>query len=122
MDWLSYNYMKYLIPLVNILLFILLSVERPLALDQNPVLKFYQEHISVIDGHRCPMYPSCSSYASEAFHKHGPILGWIMTCDRIVRCGRDEDEISLKIMIQDDKLIYDPLDANDFWWFEKDKK
>lgn len=114
--------MKYVISLVNILLFILLSVERPLALDQNPILKFYQNHISVIDGNRCPMYPSCSSYASEAFHKHGLIFGWIMTCDRIVRCGRDEEKVSLKIMIQDDKLIYDPLDGNDFWWFEKEKK
>lgn len=93
------------------------------AQDQNNgFIKFYQKHISVVDGNRCPMYPSCSHYASQVFEKHGAILGWIMTCDRLVRCGRDEAKISGKVFINNDELIYDPVAANDFWWFKKEKK
>ncbi len=83
------------------------------------VFSFYKKHISPVDGNRCPMYPSCSSYASMAVERHGVVIGWIMACDRIIRCGRDEAKISKKIIKNHEASIYDPLDANDFWWFEK---
>ncbi len=92
------------------------------AHDKNPIIKFYQKHISAVDGNRCPMYPSCSEYANQAFQKHGFFIGWIMSCDRLVRCGRDEADIAWKIIINNDKSIYDPLEANNFWWFEKDQE
>ena len=101
--------------------FIMFFVSPLYAEDKNFILDFYQNHISVVDGNRCPMYPSCSSYASRAFEKHGPVLGWIMSCDRLVRCGRDEADVSGKIIVNSQKLIHDPVEANDFWWFEKDK-
>jgi putative component of membrane protein insertase Oxa1/YidC/SpoIIIJ protein YidD len=91
------------------------------AEDKNFILNFYKNHISVVDGNRCPMYLSCSSYASRAFEKHGPVLGWIMSCDRLVRCGRDEADVSEKVIVNSHQLIHDPVAANDFWWFEKDK-
>lgn len=87
----------------------------------NPVIGFFQKHISAADGHRCPMTPSCSTYAARAIEKHGLVMGWIMACDRIVRCGRDEARISPHIWIKDRQYISDPVDANDFWWFEKKK-
>ncbi len=89
--------------------------------DQNFLFDFYQKHISPADGQRCQMYPSCSAYSSRSFKKHGLILGWIMTCDRLVRCGRDETKISQKIIIKGRKYSYDPVAANDFWW-EKENK
>jgi putative component of membrane protein insertase Oxa1/YidC/SpoIIIJ protein YidD len=107
---------------IFIILFILSFFETSFARDQNFFFKFYQEHISVVDGNRCSMYPSCSRYASQTFKKHGPVLGWIMTCDRLVRCGRDEANVSMKIIVKNEQLIYDPVGANDFWWFEKEKK
>lgn len=88
------------------------------AADDNLFIRFYQEHISAVDGNRCQMYPSCSTYASRVFKKHGPVMGWIMTCDRLVRCGRDESRVSMKVVIDMNELIYDPVSANDFWWFE----
>ena len=113
----------------NKIIFIFLSVVsimcyfQPLyAEDKNFILNFYQNHISVVDGNRCPMYPSCSSYASRAFRKHGPVLGWIMSCDRLVRCGRDEADVSRKVIVNNHQLIHDSVEANDFWWFEKEKK
>lgn len=89
-----------------------------LAADDNLFIRFYQEHISVVDGNRCQMYPSCSAYASRAFKKHGVVVGWIMTCDRLVRCGRDETLVSMKLGIDNTEFTYDPVSANDFWWFE----
>ncbi len=86
-----------------------------------PLLEFYQKHISAIDGNRCPMNPSCSEYARQAMKKHGPILGWIMTCDRLMRCGRSEKKIAplvqIKVQTKEGYQYSDPLENNDFWWF-----
>ncbi len=101
--------------------FIIFFVNPLYAEDKNFILNFYKNHISVVDGNRCPMYPSCSSYASRAFEKHGPVLGWIMSCDRLVRCGRDEAGVSGKVIVNSHQLIHDSVEANDSWWFEKDK-
>jgi len=67
------------------------------------------------------MYPSCSAYAAQVVKKHGPSLGWVMACDRLVRCGRDEADLSKTIIVSGQKLVHDPVENNDFWWFEKDK-
>ena len=85
----------------------------------HPVLypiKFFRKYISPIDGNRCPMYPSCSKYCLEAAQKHGLLMGWIMSCDHLVRCGRDEVKLSPTVLVNDAKLSYDPLSNNDFWW------
>ena len=103
--------------------FVAIFFGKPLyAQDSNFILDFYQNHISVVDGNRCSMYPSCSNYASQAFKKHGPVLGWVMSCDRLVRCGRDEASVSRRIIVNNHQLIHDPVAGNDFWWFEKDIK
>lgn len=68
------------------------------------------------------MHPSCSAYAAEAFENHGPVIGWIMTLDRLVRCGRDEAKIAPSWLKGNQSYIYDPVEANDFWWFKKEKK
>ncbi|MFQ5904992.1 MAG: membrane protein insertion efficiency factor YidD [bacterium] len=35
----------------------------------------------------CAFLPSCSNYSRQAFDLHGPILGLIMTVDRLERCN-----------------------------------
>ena len=85
----------------------------------NPVLyplKFFANTLSRADGNRCPMYPTCSAYSLEAFQKHGFLKGWIMTSDRLMRCGRDERKHSRPIWINNEKHVYDPISNNDFWW------
>ena len=52
-------------------------------------INFFSEHISPADGDRCMMVPSCSHYAAGAVKKHGALIGWVMACDRLVRCGTD---------------------------------
>ena len=85
--------------------------------NTNPVIKFYQAHISGIDGNRCPMYPHCSQYCAQAIRKHGFGLGWVMSFDRLLRCGRDEVRLSPHVRVNGRELTFDPVSANDFWWF-----
>lgn len=42
-----------------------------------------------------------------------------MACDRLVRCGRNEMDLSPVRRINGTDYTYDPVDANDFWWFNK---
>ena len=83
-------------------------------------IKFYRNYISGADGNRCPMYPSCSQYCMEALKKHGTFLGWIMCSDRLMRCGRDETKVSPQVLINGEKLSFDPVNNNDFWWQQKE--
>jgi hypothetical protein len=85
----------------------------------NAGVAFFQKHISPIDSNRCSNYPSCSHYSNIAFKKHGPVIGWVMTCDRLMRCGRDTSTLSKKIVINSQVVVSDPIEANDFWWYDK---
>ncbi len=78
-------------------------------------LDLYQRFVSKADGQRCPMYPSCSHYARQAFSRNGFWKGWMLTCDRLLRCGRDETRLTE----QRHGGVYDPLEANTFWWDKK---
>ena len=79
-------------------------------------IKFYQDYISRVDGDRCVMYPTCSQYCSQAIKKHGPLLGWIMCSDRLIRGGRDETRLSAPVWVNGERRTYDPVSNNDFWW------
>jgi putative membrane protein insertion efficiency factor len=83
------------------------------------MVELHRKYISPIDGKNCPMYPSCSRYSLQCLKKHGLFVGWVMTCDRLLRCGRDELRLSPEIVVNDELLCYDPLESNDFWWWNK---
>jgi putative component of membrane protein insertase Oxa1/YidC/SpoIIIJ protein YidD len=91
-----------------------LEPDSPNALE-GPI-KVYQKIVSGADAERCPMYPSCSAYAQQAFRKNGWLMGWIMACDRLLRCGRDEVRLSPPLRSDGRLLTYDPVRNNDFWW------
>jgi len=42
-----------------------------------------------------------------------------MTCDRLMRCGRDELKLSPQVMVNGRWKCYDIVENNDFWWYEK---
>jgi putative membrane protein insertion efficiency factor len=79
------------------------------------VIDLFRRHLSPIDGDRCPMYPSCSRYSLEAIDKHGPVMGWIMTCDRLLRCGRDELTTASRVIVDGRWRCLDTVEDNDFW-------
>lgn len=85
-------------------------------------IKLFQKSISRADGDRCPMYPSCSQYAAKAFQRHGAVKGWILSCDRLLRCGHDEIRRSPKIRVKSKTRAYDPIEANTHWWSEGREK
>ena len=79
-------------------------------------LTFFQRVISKADGDRCPMYPSCSHYAATVFKRYNPVAAWIMTCDRLLRCGHDEVRLAPQVLLKGGARTYDPVQANTFWW------
>jgi putative component of membrane protein insertase Oxa1/YidC/SpoIIIJ protein YidD len=86
-------------------------------------IEFYRgplNHLNAVREGSCPMHPSCSAYAKEALEKHGPLIGGTMTFDRLIRCGRDETELSREVYINNQWRIYDPVQNNDFWWNKKE--
>jgi len=123
--------MKRMLALCVVLVGLLASCASPGELKTesgsgfNPLLsivQFYQgplEHLSAVKHGECPMYPSCSEYSIQSLRKHGFFIGWMMSCDRLMRCGRDELWLSPKIMSNGKLKCYDPVEDNDFWWVER---
>jgi len=84
--------------------------------DRQSPLERLQQFISRADGLRCPMYPTCSHYARQAFAEKGALMGWVLTFDRLLRCGRDENRLAPPINVHGVRYAYDPLESNTFWW------
>ncbi len=70
---------------------------------------FYKKYISPADGDRCPMYPSCSAYSKQAFTKYGFMRGFIMTADRLTRCGSDLHNYQ-KFILKGKMYAFDPVE------------
>lgn len=85
----------------------------------NSLIDLYQgplNHLSAVRRGPCPMHPSCSEYGRQAMAKHGPVKGWVMAMDRLMRCARDETRLAPKVIVDGQIKFYDPVDKNDFWW------
>ncbi|MFW6080538.1 MAG: membrane protein insertion efficiency factor YidD [Desulfosalsimonas sp.] len=97
-------------------------VNRPVDADTgviNMALRAYRgpmDHLAAVRTGRCSMYPSCSHYAQEAIEKHGPAVGTMLACDRLIRCGRSESDYAPKVPVNGKWRYYDPLSINDFWF------
>jgi putative membrane protein insertion efficiency factor len=51
------------------------------------LIRIYQYTLSPLMGRSCRFTPTCSAYGIEAFRKHGPIKGGLLTFKRIIRCN-----------------------------------
>jgi hypothetical protein len=51
------------------------------------ILRFYSKYISVLFPRHCRYYPTCSSYAIDAFRKKGFFKGFLLSLWRILRCN-----------------------------------
>ncbi len=58
-------------------------------INQVPILliKFYRSYISPLLGSSCRFYPTCSSYALEAFRIHNFFYAMWLTLWRVLRCN-----------------------------------
>jgi putative membrane protein insertion efficiency factor len=50
-------------------------------------IRLYQRFVSPLLPQRCKYYPTCSQYAVEAIHVHGPLRGLCMAGWRLLRCN-----------------------------------
>jgi uncharacterized protein len=50
------------------------------------LIRAYQYAISPLLGKNCRFYPTCSSYAEEAFRRFGIFKGGYLTLRRVVKC------------------------------------
>ncbi|HSZ11745.1 MAG TPA: membrane protein insertion efficiency factor YidD [Rhizomicrobium sp.] len=49
-------------------------------------IRLYRLFLSPLVGPACRFSPSCSEYAIEALHSHGPIKGTMLAAQRLSRC------------------------------------
>lgn len=77
-------------------------------------IRFFQKHLTDIDGARCSMYPTCSAYALQAVKQYGFSLGTIIFVDRLYHEG-DPSERQTPIVKHGYIRFYDPLENNTFW-------
>lgn len=106
-----------------ILLAGLIMPGRPLAAEHGALPKtdpllfsFFKSVISTTDGKRCSHVPSCARYAKEAVEKHGLFKGYLLSCDRLLRCGGNDREQLPQVVVGGKRYAWDPVSANDFWW------
>lgn len=85
----------------------------------SSLIRFYRgplNHLAAVRTGSCPMHPGCSEFALSAIEKHGPMMGWIMACDRLMRCGGDETRLSPEVWVNGSFKYLDTIEQNDFWW------
>ena len=85
------------------------------ALVLDAYLRFFQQVISPVDGARSTMYPTGSAYARQAIKKHGVLLGVVLTTERLMHEG-NENQVAPRIRKYGIWRVYDPVEANDWWW------
>ncbi len=51
------------------------------------IINFYRNFISPLKRPCCRFYPTCSSYAYEAYSKYGFFKGTYLTVKRVLRCN-----------------------------------
>lgn len=86
---------------------------------QPALIRFYRgplNRLSAVRDGQCPMYPTCSEYSRQAINAYGPVMGAVMSIERLMRCGRDELRLSPKILDNGEFRCFDTVENNSFWW------
>jgi len=89
------------------------------ALVFDAYLRFFQQVISPVDGARSTMYPTGSAYARQVIKKHGALVGVVLTTERLMHEG-NEEQVASRIKKYGIWRVYDPVEANDRWWSGSD--
>jgi hypothetical protein len=80
---------------------------------ESGVLDFYQRWISPARGAtHCPMHPSCSQYAKQAFDQLPWYEAYVRTLERLLRCGNDLDDYPV-ILVDGEIRWLDPIPPHD---------
>ncbi len=63
----------------------------------NDYIGLYQTYVSSIRGQECPMYPSCSNFGMKTFGEINFASAFVLTSDRLLRCGHDFKNYSITL-------------------------
>jgi len=75
----------------------------------------YGRYISQVDAQRsCRFLPTCGDYARQAIRRHGPLVGWLMACDKVIRYHGDTE--TYERAYREGTRLLDPVSDNDFWF------
>jgi putative membrane protein insertion efficiency factor len=74
-------------------------------------IRLYQKRVSAIGVDRCGFRPSCSAYGYTSIKEQGPLIGLLMTADRLTRCNIWKEPGSDYTLLPNGKL-YDPPSKN----------
>jgi putative membrane protein insertion efficiency factor len=74
-------------------------------------IRFYQKFLSPFRSEPCGFSPSCSRYGSAAIEEQGPLVGILMTADRLMRCHIWKRPGPDYLLLPTGKL-YDPVSIN----------
>ncbi|TAH02710.1 MAG: membrane protein insertion efficiency factor YidD [Sphingobacteriales bacterium] len=78
----------------------------------NDYINIYQKYISGIRGQQCPMYPSCSNFGLKTFSEKSFAEAFVLTSDRLLRCGHEPNKYDLTIRPNGFKFIDYPAYQN----------
>jgi putative component of membrane protein insertase Oxa1/YidC/SpoIIIJ protein YidD len=74
------------------------------------LIRFYQHFVSSAGGpDRCGFGPSCSRFGHQAIREQGPVVGVVMTADRLTRCNIFERPGYTRLP---NHKLYDPVSDN----------
>ena len=74
------------------------------------LIGFYQHFVSPVGGvDRCGFRPSCSRFGHQAIQGQGPVVGVMMTADRMTRCNVFERPGYTRLP---NGKLYDPVSSN----------
>lgn len=89
-------------------------LENNTAKVTNDYIGFYQNYISGIRGQSCPMYPSCSRYGIESFRNNNFLNAFLLTSDRLIRCGHDYQNYSFTLSNDGIKILDVPENSQKY--------
>jgi putative membrane protein insertion efficiency factor len=62
------------------------QIGQAVSATMRGAIRVYQWTLSPLIGPACRYMPSCSEYAIEALHAHGPVRGSWLAARRLCRC------------------------------------
>ena len=99
------------------------KLKKPASVT-NDYIGFYQKFISGTRSTGCPMYPSCSNYGLKVFNERSLVAGFVLTSDRLMRCGHEHSYYKPTLQNNGIRLIdypaYDP--APEYLEYKKEHK
>lgn len=78
--------------------------------------RVYQKGFSICINSDCPMTPSCSNYAKDAVHRHGALLGTLLTADRLLHEKTEVSRVPKIWIPAQGWRSLDPVTRHTRWW------